>query len=199
MPPLDTSPGGTLAVRLAGQGAPSTKGAQTTFVVGCGSQPALFVLSLLVSDAWPVVGVALWALSIGLFVLPFARDAAAARRARRGLPVVEVDPEPVTLGERLEIYVELAGPAALEALDVEVECRDPAGRVGPPVSPVPVTPLDGWRTLEVGEAWSHRWSASLPLERPATSDGVSWSICVRWKADRVERSARYAFRASART
>jgi hypothetical protein len=159
--------------------------------------PALFTFSLVLGDRWPAVGVLLWVLSVAVTIVPFVADGVATRRANRSLPVVEVDREPAVLGTPLRIHVEIVGPAQLDGLYVDVECRVSGARAGPLVSAVPVEPLEGVRFLALDDTYSNRWTASLPLDRPATTAGAVWSVVVRWAAGGRDRSARYALRAVA--
>jgi hypothetical protein len=198
LPPLDTVPGGTLSVRLGGDPVFGRTKALKVAGLGCMSVPMVFLFALLISDHYPVIGVLCWALHLGVLTIPFVVDGAATRRDRRSLPLLEVDREPAVLGSKMEVYVELFGPAEIDRLYVDVECDLSKARGDPAISGVPVEPLEGRRFLARDQTYSNRWTVSLPPGAPATSVGARWSVLVRWSVAGRDRAGRYAFRTVAK-
>ncbi len=167
--------------------------------LGCMSVPLLFMVSLVVSDARPWVGVVLWSAAVVATLLPLLWTSRL--RARRRLPAVEVDGEPAQLGDALEVRVLVRGPAQLDAATVVLECRS-NGDLLLELRAVPVDEADGGgRTLLAGDTWESRWRLSLPARpdyRFETATEPQWSLVVGLFGPAGERSGRYPVRVVAR-
>jgi hypothetical protein len=190
-PPPDAAP---RAFRLKGLAVIEAAKEPLVLRLGCAYWIVpLAVVSVVLSDVSRVLGIVGAALCVTTIVQPILAMSLARRRAGP-VPEVEVDREPVRLGERIEIRI--SGLVAIDAqrLDIDLECA--RGREIALVSGVPID-------TDAGDGPARRWTVELP-EHPefrfAADRGTAerWRVLVRFTTRGKERKARYPLRVLAR-
>jgi hypothetical protein len=107
-----------MEISLADRGAPRETVVFTA--IWCAAVVPLFVLAALSGSA----GATLFMLPFVAVAVYFASKVARRWLGRRKLARVEIDQEPVYLGNDIEIYVEQRGPALLLNFEVRLECEE---------------------------------------------------------------------------